>query len=97
MEDRILMKKNLLDLDMQKYLQLAVTSIVIGFSYFVGVFIVYITNQIDFKNPDIYRLFVLVSMFVLGYTSILFIRGYNKIRRISKAARQMLEEVNKNE
>ena len=89
------MKKDLLNLDMQKYLQLASTSIVIGFSYFVGVFIVYITNQIDFANSNIYRLFVLVSVFVLGYTSILFIIGYNKIRRISQAAREMLEEVNK--
>jgi ABC-type multidrug transport system fused ATPase/permease subunit len=79
---------------MQKYLQLASTSVVIGFSYFAGIFIVFITNQIDFRNSDIFRLFVLISVFVLGYTSILFIIGYNKIRRISKAAREMLEEVN---
>ncbi len=91
MEDKLLIRKNLLDLDMQKYLQLASTSIVICFSYLIGVFIVIITNQFNFENPGIYRLFVVVTVFVLGYTSILFFVGFKKIQRISKAVRDMLD------
>lgn len=81
---------------MQKYLQLASTSIVISFSYFIGVFVVVITNQIDFTNTNIYRLFIIVTIFILGYTSILFFVGFKKIQLISKTVRDMLENFNKN-
>ena len=94
MEDNLLIKKNLLDLDMQKYLQLTTTSVIIAFSYFIGVFIVIITNQIDFSNQSIYRLFVIVTIFILGYSSVLFIVGFKKIQRISKAIRSMLNKEN---
>ena len=95
MEDWLLIRKNLLDSDMQKYLQLTSTSVVLGFSYFVGVFIVIITNQVDFSNPNVYRLFIIVTIFVLGYTSFLFIKGYNKIQRISNAIRGILIKAKK--
>ena len=96
MEDSILLRKNLLDLDMQKYLQLASTSIIIGFSYFVGVFIITTTNQIDFMNSNIYKLFIVTTVFILGYTSIWFFLAFKKIQRISKAIRKMLKESNSN-
>lgn len=38
MEERLVIRKNILDLDMQKYLQLTTTSIVITFTYLIGVF-----------------------------------------------------------
>ena len=94
MKDSLLIKKNMLDLDMQKYLQLASVSIVMCFSYFIGIFIVFITNQINFENENIYRLFIVTTVFVLGYTSILFFIGFKKIQRISKAIRAMLSEAN---
>lgn len=91
MEDKLLIKKNLLDLDMQKYLQLTSTSVIIFFSYFIGVFIVIITNQVDFENPVVYRLFIIMTVFILGYTSVLFFLGFKKIQRISKAIKNMLD------
>lgn len=92
MEDSLIIKKNLLDLDMQKYLQLTTTSIVIAFSYSIGIFIVIITNQADLKDPEIYALFIIVTVFVLGYTSALFILGFNKIQRISESIRYILND-----
>jgi len=77
---------------MQKYLQLASTSIVICFSYIIGVFIVVISNQIDLTNQNIYKLFIIITIFILGYTSILFFVGFKKIQRVSKAIRNMLKE-----
>ena len=94
MEDKLLLKKNLLDIEMQKYLQLTSTSVIIFFSYFVGVFIIYITNQIDFINPNTYRLLIITSILFLGYPALLFIIGFNRIKRISIAIRNMLKEVN---
>ena len=93
MEDRLFIKKNLLDLEMQKYLQLTSTSIIILFSYFIGVFIVFITDQINFTNQNIYRLFILVTVNVLGYTAILFFIGFKKIQRISKAIKEVMDEI----
>ncbi len=92
MEDSLIIKKNLLDLDMQKYLQLTTTSIIIAFSYSIGIFIVIITNQADLKDPEIYALFIIVTVFVLGYTSALFILGFNKIQRISESIRHILND-----
>lgn len=92
MKDSLIIKKNLLDLDMQKYLQLTTTSIVIAFSYFIGIFIVIITNQVDLKDHKIYTLFIIVTVFVRGYSSALFISGLNKIQRISESIRNMLKE-----
>ena len=78
---------------MQKYLQLTTTSVVICFTYFIGIFVIIITNQVDFTNVKIHRLFMMVTIFVLGYTSILFFSGFIKIKRISKAIRDMMDEV----
>ena len=94
MNDQLLIKQNLLDLDMQKYLQLASTSVIIFFSYFIGVFIIYITDQIDFSNREVYRLLIITSIFFLGYSALLFIIGFNRIRKITLAIRNMYDEVN---
>ncbi|MBI4983125.1 hypothetical protein HZC32_00570 [Candidatus Woesearchaeota archaeon] len=44
-------KKNLLDLQYNKYLQYYNTAIIILFTYFIGVFIAFITKQIDISKP----------------------------------------------
>ena len=44
-------KKNLLDLQYNKYLQYYNTSIIILFTYFIGVGIAFITKQIDIGEP----------------------------------------------
>ena len=92
MGDSLQVKLNLLNLDMQKYLQLTSTSFIVGFSYFVGVFIVYITDQLNLKNPNVYRLLAIITVFVLGYSSLLFFKGLRKIKRISKAILSIMQE-----
>lgn len=47
--DRV--KKNLLDLQYNKYLQYYNTSIILLFTYFIGVGIAFITKQIDISDP----------------------------------------------
>ena len=43
-------KKNVLDLQFQKYLTIASVSIIIAFTYFIGVGIATITNQIKLDD-----------------------------------------------
>ncbi len=43
-------KKNLLDLQYNKYLQYYNTSIIILFTYFIGLAIAIVTNQINYNN-----------------------------------------------
>ncbi len=44
-------KKNLLDLQYSKYLQYYNTSIIILFTYFIGVSIAFVTKQVDIYAP----------------------------------------------
>ncbi len=44
-------KKNLLDLQYSKYLQYYNTTIIILFTYFIGVGIAFLTKQINFNDP----------------------------------------------
>ena len=44
-------KKNLLDLQYNKYLQYYTTSIIILFTFFIGVSLAFITKQIDMSEP----------------------------------------------
>ena len=53
-------------IDMQKYLQLTSTSIIICFSYLIGGFIVLITNQINLADTNIYRLLIIITTFVFN-------------------------------
>ena len=92
MEDSLQVKLNLLNLDMQKYLQLTSTSFIVGFSYFVGVFVVYLTGQLNLEKPDIFRLLAIITVFVLGYSSLLFFKGLRKIKRISRAILNIMQE-----
>jgi len=48
--DEITKKKNILDLQFQKYLIIASTSIIISFTYFIGVVIAIFAGQIRLDN-----------------------------------------------
>lgn len=58
-------KKNLLDLKYNKNLQYYNTSIILLFTYFIGIAIAFITKQIDYTN--------LAQLFLTGIISIVFI------------------------
>ena len=66
MEKKFLLekKKNILDLQYSKYLQFFNTSIVVLFTYIIGLAIAFFTRQIDFKN--------LGQMLLIGGISVFF-------------------------
>jgi len=57
-------RKNILDLNFQKYLVIASTSVVIGFTYILTVTIAFFTDQLNFNN-FFYFLFVLFISFIV--------------------------------
>ena len=75
-------KKNLLDIHFQKNLIIASTSVILGFTYIIGVSIAVITRQINFKNPMSWLLLAIISMLVLGYLTLIFLRARHHIENI---------------
>ncbi len=59
-------KKNLLDLHYNKYLQYYTTSIIIIFTYFIGLVIALWTKQIDWSNGQVLFGIALISGLFLG-------------------------------
>ena len=59
-------KKNVLDLQFQKYLIIASTSIIIAFTYSVGIVIAILTEQINFNNYLISSVLFLISAIVFS-------------------------------
>ena len=64
-------KKNLLDMYYNKNLQYVNTSIVLIFTYFIGILIAFVTEQIDLKNNIQIMLIGVASIFFLSIMSIL--------------------------
>jgi len=58
-------KKNLLDLEYNKYLQYFNTSIILLFTYFIGISIAVFTKQLDYNNWNrLVSVLVLSSIFL---------------------------------
>jgi len=57
-----LVKKNLLDLHYNKYLQYYNTSIIILFTYFIGVGIAILTKQINISEPEQFLSLIVLSI-----------------------------------
>ena len=88
MEEEI-KKKNVLDLQFQKYLTIASTSIIVAFTYAIGVGIALFTKQIilnDFISMG--SLFV-ISSGVLGVCSILFFNAIFHLNNIPKVVKNL--------
>ncbi len=75
-------KKNILDLQFQKYLIKASTSVVIAFTYLVGVFLLLIAKDIDLKDPTVITLLIGVSIFVLAPCALFFYKSQFHIKNI---------------
>ena len=70
-------KKNLLDLEYNKHLQYYNTSIILLFTYIIGISIAFITKQIDYRNPRQLVMVAIVSMRMLwSRVRTLFFTGY---------------------
>jgi len=75
-------KKNLLDLEYNKYLQYYNTSIIILFTYFIGVAIALITNQVNYKNFNQLFLVAIISIAIVSTIIILMLRWKSYLKDI---------------
>ena len=66
-------KKNLLDLHHNKYLQYFNTTVIVMFTYFIGVVIALLTKQIDYAKPSHLIAIALISTAVFGITTLLLL------------------------
>jgi len=82
-------KKNILDLQFQKYLVIASTSVIIAFTYIVGISIALFSEQIQLN--DFIRMIALfaISAGILGYCSILFYNSAFHLKNILKLLKDL--------
>jgi hypothetical protein len=81
MNDKILIKKNILDAELQKYFQISSTSIIVSFTYTIGIIIALLSNQINLKNLSNLLMLMIISAIVLGLASMFFINSSIKINK----------------
>ena len=77
-------KKNILDLQFQKFMNIASTIIIIIFTYFIGVGIGFMTKQIKINDIPYFFMFLIFSAIILTPCLILFAKSYYKIKEIPK-------------
>ena len=82
MNDKI--KKNLLDLSYNKYLQYFNTTIIIIFTYIIGVGIAFLTNAVDYKEKE--------QISTVAFVSIIFISILSALLRNFKKHQENIKE-----
>ena len=84
-----LKRKNILDLQFQKYLTIASTSIIIAFTYFVGVGISILTKQVNLSDFISAGVLMVISLGILGICSSLFFNAVFHLRNIPKVVKEI--------
>ena len=87
--DEDLKRKNILDLQFQKYLTIASTSIIIAFTYFVGVGIAILTKQVNLSDFISAGVLMVISLGILGICSSLFFNAVFHLRNIPKVVKEI--------
>ena len=82
-------KKNLLDLQYNKYLQYYTTAIILLFTYFIGVSISFITRQIDYTNHGQMLLLVLISITTFSVIALLILEFKGHMAQIIDNIRKL--------
>ena len=82
-------KKNILDLNFQKYLVMVSTSIIVAFTYFIGVGIALLTKQIMFNNTVAMIILGIFSVAILGSCAFFFFKGLTNIESILKLIKDL--------
>ncbi len=77
-----------MDLNFQKHLVIASTTVVILFTYVIGVFIALITGAIKF-DYFYFGIFSGVSILLLGSCGFIFSRSYRKIKNIPEEIKSL--------
>lgn len=82
-------KKNILDLQFQKYLIISSTSMVMAFAYIIGVGVAVAIKQIQLNNlVDMTALFI-ISSGILGVCSFIFFNALFHIRNILELIKKL--------
>ena len=84
-----LKRKNILDLQFQKYLTIASTSIIIAFTYFVGVGIAILTKQVNLSDFISVGVLMVISLGILGICSSLFFNAVFNLRNIPTVVKEI--------
>ncbi len=82
-------KKNVLDLHFQKYLVIASTSVIIAFSYTIGVGIALFTKQIELDNFVSMGALFVISIGVVGICATLFFNATHHLKNIPRILRDL--------
>ncbi len=87
--DEKLKIKNVLDLQFQKYLVISSTSIIVAFTYLIGVSIAILTKQIKLDDFFSVGVLIIVSFGILGVCSIFFFDASFHIRNIPRIVKSI--------
>ncbi len=75
-------KKNLLDLEHNKYLQYFNTTIIVIFTYVVGLALAFITKQINYENTQQIAIVSLISLAFFLISTLLLLRFKENLNKI---------------
>lgn len=82
-------KKNVLDLHFQKYLSIATTSVIIAFTYFIGISIAIFTKQIKLDDFMIMGAVFVISAGIFGICSVFFFNAVFHLKNIPKIVKEL--------
>ena len=87
--DEGLKKKNILDLQFQKYLTIASTSVIVAFTYFIGAGIAILTKQVNLDDFISMGVLIVISIGILGICSALFFNAVFHLKNIPEIVKSL--------
>ena len=87
--DEEIKRKNILDLQFQRYLTTASTSVIITFTYFLGVGIAFFTKQVQLNDFIGMGAIFVISAGVVGTCSFLFFNSVFHLKNILKVIKEL--------
>lgn len=91
MDDKSTIEKNLLDNELQNNLQKTVVTVFIIFSYFVGIIIAWITNQINWRSYYDVGIIIMFGSIFVGLGFMVLIDSYKKLKRIKRKLKNLIK------
>ena len=82
-------KKNLLDLEYNKYLQYLNTTLILVFTYFIGILVAILTENVKYTNPNQIFFVSTISVGVLSVLFVLIFNFKNKLKEIVKKIKKI--------
>ena len=83
------LEKNILDLNYTKNLQYYNTSILILFTYFIGVSIALLTEQINYNNITHLSLIAVISLAIVAFIILLMLKFKNNMINIIQEIKKL--------